>query len=104
MEPHYLGLRTCIYKVGDINKAKKWYSKAFKLEPNFDEPFYVGFNVGGFELGLQPDENSTEIKGENVLCYWGVQDVSKTLNQLILDGATLHEKPQNVGGDIVVAS
>jgi len=24
----FLGLRTTIYKVGDISNAKKWYSKA----------------------------------------------------------------------------
>ena len=45
-----LGLRTTIYKVGDINKAKEWYSKAFGVQPYFDQPFYVGFNIGGFEL------------------------------------------------------
>jgi predicted enzyme related to lactoylglutathione lyase len=104
MKPPYLGLRTCIYKVRDITKAKQWYAKAFKTEPYFDEAFYVGFNISGFELGLQPEENSNEAKGENVLCYWGVADVTKIFNQLILDGATLHEKPQNVGGEIVVAS
>ena len=52
-----LGLRTVSYKVGDIAKAKEWYAKAFQTEPYFDEPFYVGFNIGGYELGLQPDEN-----------------------------------------------
>ncbi|MDP3909203.1 MAG: hypothetical protein Q8Q14_02335 [Gemmatimonadales bacterium] len=25
------------------------------MQPYFDEPFYVGFNVGGYELGLNPD-------------------------------------------------
>ena len=104
MKAPYLGLRTCIYKVKDITKAKQWYSKAFKTEPYFDEAFYVGFNISGFELGLQPEENAHEQKGENVLCYWGVSDVAKTFNQLIMDGATQHERPQNVGGEIVVAS
>ena len=49
-----LGLRTTIYKVGNITKAKRWYTEAFGIDPYFDEPFYVGFNIGGFELGLQP--------------------------------------------------
>ena len=37
-----LGLRTTIYKVGDIENAKKWYANVFKTEPYFDQPFYVG--------------------------------------------------------------
>ena len=44
-----LGLRTTIYKVADIIKAKEWYTRAFGVAPYFDEPFYVGFNIGGFE-------------------------------------------------------
>jgi len=64
-----LGLRTAIYKVGDIDKAKDWYAKAFSTEPYFDEPFYVGFNIGGYELGLQPEENQTTDKTESVAAY-----------------------------------
>ena len=51
-----LGLRTCLYRVSELDKAIKWYSKAFNTEPYFNEPYYVGFNIGGYELGLQPEE------------------------------------------------
>src|SRR5688500_8666444 len=50
-----LGLRTIIYKVPDLARAKAWYGETFGISPYFDEPFYVGFNVGGYELGLDPD-------------------------------------------------
>ena len=43
-----LGLRTTIYKVDDLAKAKEWYAKAFETQPYFDEPFYVGFNIQGY--------------------------------------------------------
>lgn len=49
------GLRTAIYPVGDLAAAKAWYSKVTGHAPYFDQSFYVGFNVGGFELGLVPD-------------------------------------------------
>jgi catechol 2,3-dioxygenase-like lactoylglutathione lyase family enzyme len=45
------GLRTVIYQVDDIERAKGWYGEVLGKEPYFDEPFYVGFDVGGFELG-----------------------------------------------------
>lgn len=51
------GLRTVIYKVPDLARAKTWYGSTFGIAPYFDEPFYVGFNVGGFELGLDLIEN-----------------------------------------------
>ena len=50
-----LGLRTVMYHVDDLNAAKEWYAQVLGFQPYFDEPFYVGFNVGGYELGLHPD-------------------------------------------------
>ena len=53
-----LGLRTCIYPVPDLAAAKAWYARAFGVEPYFDEPFYVGFEIGGYELGLIPAQEA----------------------------------------------
>lgn len=99
-----LGLRTVIYKVSDLRAAVSWYSAAFQIEPYFNEPFYVGYNVGGYELGLQPDESSNLQKPESVLAYWGVSEILAEYDRFIKLGATAHELPQNVGGEIVVAS
>ena len=51
----FLGLRTVIYPSPDLATAKAWYTQALGQDPYFDEPFYVGFNVGGYELGLDPN-------------------------------------------------
>lgn len=101
MKSPILGLRTVGYKVSDITKAKKWYAEAFKTQPYFDEPFYVGFNIGGYELGLQPDES---VKGDNIALYWGVEDIQAEYDRFLSLGAIAHEAPQNVGGEIMVAS
>jgi len=100
----FLGLRTTIYKVGDINVAKKWYSKAFEKQPYFDQPFYVGFNIGGFELGLQPEKTPTKNKTESVITYWGVNNINEAYEKLIELGATENEKPYSVGGEIITAT
>jgi len=99
-----LGLRTTIYKVDDIQKAIEWYTRAFETTPYFNEPFYVGFNIGGYELGLQPEENGPVPKGDNVVAYWGVSNIQVTYDRLIALGATDHEQPQNVGDGIITAS
>ena len=98
-----LGLRTTIYRVNDIDKAKQWYAAAFGVQPYFDEPFYVGFNIGGYELGLQPEEGAI-IRGENVITYWGVEDIHAVYEAFLAVGATTHEAPTNVGGELVVAT
>ena len=99
-----LGLRTTIYKVGDIDKAKNWYAKVFNTEPYFDQPFYVGFDIGGYELGLQPEETPSTDKIESVVTYWGVDDIQTVYDNFIEDGATENEKPYNVGGDLMTAT
>jgi len=104
MKGAILGLRTTIYKVADMDKAKVWYAKVFQTEPYFDEPFYVGFHVAGFELGLQPEERPTSFKEESVIAYWGVSDLDWEYQRIIDLGAIGHEKPENVGGEIRVAT
>lgn len=104
MKKKILGLRTAIYKTDDIAGAKEWYSEAFKSIPYFDEPFYVGFDIAGYELGLHPEEDSSIEKPDTVLTYWGVEDIEAEFERFIKLGAVEHEAPTNVGGEIVVAS
>ena len=99
-----LGLRTTIYKVPDVTLAKEWYAKAFETDPYFDEPYYVGFNIGGYELGLLPDVAPQGSKTENVVTYWGVEDIHAEFKRLVSLGAVANEIPENVGGDIMTAT
>lgn len=98
-----LGLRTLVYSVTDIEAAKEWYKKVLGIEPYFDEPFYVGFNVAGYELGLAQSESINPSTG-NASTYWGVENVKEEYERLISLGAKPHEEPSDVGGDIVVAA
>ncbi len=104
MNTEILGLRTCAYLVTDLDKAKEWYAGAFGTEPYFDEPFYVGFNIGGYELGLMPREDQPSEMPSSVLTYWGVEDIQAVYDHLLRLGAKIHEEPHNVGGEIMVAS
>jgi predicted enzyme related to lactoylglutathione lyase len=96
-----LGLRTAIYPVQDLEGAKAWYSKVVGQAPYFDQPFYVGFNVGGFELGLVPD-GTPGTAGPQPL--WGVADASDALARLVASGAEVLEAVQDVGEGIRVAA
>lgn len=97
------GLRTAIYKVADLEKAKAWYSDMLGIEPYFDEPFYVGYNVGGYELGLDPDMDGVTI-GNSTGIYWGVADANASFAEFVAKGAKIASEPRDVGGGIIVAS
>ena len=105
MKSPFLGLRTCIYFVSDVAAATEWYANMLGFQPYFNEPFYVGFEVGGYELGLHPIEESTsEGKGRTVETYWGVDDIQATFAHLLACGATAHAEPNHVGEEIWVAT
>jgi predicted enzyme related to lactoylglutathione lyase len=96
-----LGLRTVVYPVNDLDAAKAWYASLVGHAPYFDEPFYVGFEVGGFELGLLP-EGEAGTSGPQTL--WGVADASAALARAIELGATQLDPVQDVGGGITVCA
>ena len=99
----FQGLRTAIYHVDDLEKAKAWYSEVLGIKPYFDQPFYVGFNVGGFELGLDPDMTDV-LKGSSVVAYWGVKDAADSYKRILKLGARQHSEVKEVGGGIRVAT
>jgi predicted enzyme related to lactoylglutathione lyase len=101
--PTTLGLRTVIQHVSDLSRARDWYAAAFGISPYFDEPFYVGFQIGGFELGLDPD-CSRVMPGEGgSAAYWGVSDIRSACDHFTQCGATTREPAREVGGGIWVA-
>ena len=94
-----LGLRTSIHPVGDLAAAKTWFQTILGFPPYFDEPFYVGFEVGGYELGLLPDADATD----GVQTYWGVEDADAAVADLLAAGASAHLPVTDVGGGIRTA-
>jgi len=100
----FLGLRTASYRVNDISKGKEWYSAVLGFGPYFDQPFYVGFNVAGYELGLQPVEDQGGDRAEGSVAFWGVENCEAALQRLLELGATANEGVQDVGEGIKVAT
>src|SRR3954447_23337979 len=83
-----------------------------------DQPYYVGFDVGGQHLGLDPHGHDKGLTGP--VTYWHVDDVTKTLEQptapgegavvtspparLPAAGAQPAEPVRDVGGGKLVAT
>ena len=99
-----LGLRTVIYRVDDLDRARAWYREAFEVEPYFNKPFYVGFNVGGFELGLDPDPAEGSPGPGGAVAYWGVDAIESAVERFLTLGASPLGPIKDVGGGIKVAT
>ena len=97
-----LGLRTVIYRAPDIAAGKLWYTKFLGFGPYFDQPFYVGFNIGGYELGLDPDPSGRSGAGGSV-AYWRVDAIDEAVRHFVRAGATVTSAVQDVGEGIKVA-
>lgn len=97
----FLGLRSHILDTDDLPATKAWYTDVLGVPPYFDEPFYVGFNVGGFELGLLPRQDPPYPAGGET--YWGVPDINAALEQLLATGATKTQEITDVGEGILMA-
>jgi predicted enzyme related to lactoylglutathione lyase len=95
------GLRTASYPVTNITEATEWYRKVLQVDPYFVEPFYVGFNVAGFELGLVPDGTPG---AQGVTAYWGTQDADAEVARLVELGAVVDTPITDVGGDIRIGT
>jgi catechol 2,3-dioxygenase-like lactoylglutathione lyase family enzyme len=93
-----LGLRTVIYRAPDPAAGKQWYTKFLGFGPYFDQPYYVGFNVGGYELGLMADAELVTAGA-----YWGVKDIVSAHARLLELGATPRNDVTDVGEGIRVA-
>jgi predicted enzyme related to lactoylglutathione lyase len=98
--PLFLGLRTVVYHAPNLAEAKEWFSETLHQNPYFDEPYYVGYNIGGFELGLDPEQTGWK----QDIVYWGVSDIELAVERLISAGAELVDGIRDVGGGIRLAS
>ena len=96
-----LGLRTVIYPVADLVAATAWYQQVFQTAPYFEQTFYVGFSIGGFELGLVPD-GQPSLDGQVV--YWGTGDIESEVERVRALGAHIVAAVTDVGDGIRVAS
>ncbi len=104
MATPWLGLRTAIYPVSDLAKATAWYRSVLGIAPYFEQPFYVGFNVGGYKLGLDPDTSHIAPGTAGVTAYWGVPDISAAWQRLLAHSAKPWQEIQETGGGIKVAA
>ena len=96
------GVKTLIYPVKDLDRAKALFGALLGAEPSVDSPYYVQFEVGDQRLGLDPNGHTRGFPGS--VGYWEVEDVNARFQELLAAGATEHESPRDVGNGALIAS
>lgn len=96
------GIKTIIYPVKDINQAKALYRELLGVEPYMDAPYYVGFQVGDQNIGLDPNGHKQGLTGATT--YYHVDDIDQSLQALLDAGAQTLQTVNDVGGGKLLAS
>lgn len=96
------GVKTFIYPVKVLAKAKALFSQLLGVDPDVDEAYYVGFTVAGQKVGLDPHGHSQGMTGP--VGYWQVDDIDATIKTLLDAGAEAQQEVKDVGGGLRIAS
>ena len=96
------GVKTVIYPVRDLTAAKALYDELLGTEPVMDQPYYVGYRIGGQDIGLDPHGHGRGMTGP--VAYWHVPDIHTSLQALLDAGARAQQGITDVGGGKLVGS
>jgi predicted enzyme related to lactoylglutathione lyase len=83
-------IRSLVIPVSDLDAAKAVYNALFG-SPHTDESYYVGYNVNGFEVALNPAG-----AGGGPVAFADVEDLDATRATLLEAGATERDAPRQV--------
>jgi len=91
-----------LYKVPQLAEAKAFYLKVFETKPYFDEPAWVVFEIGNYQLWLMPVKSTEEhpevygVLGKPAgIIYWEVKDIDAVCNRFTELGGTVHKIVRN---------
>ena len=87
-----------MYPTADIDASKKWWTDFLGFDPYFDEPFYVGFDVGGYEIGLNPGADVAF----GPVTYIGVDSIEEGLARAETNTSTVVSGIEDVGEGIKI--
>ena len=93
------GIKTVVYPVKDIARAKTLFRTLLGIEPYVDQAYYVGFRVAGQDIGLDPNGHKA-----GMTVYYHVDDIEQSLKSLVADGAQLQQEIKAVGGGRLIGT
>jgi len=96
------GIGTIIIPVTDLAAAKAVYGELLGVAPTTDQPYYVGFESAGQQVGLDPNGHRQGMTGP--VMYWHVDDLAASLEALLKAGAQELQPAKDVGAGKLIAA
>ncbi len=93
------GVRSIVYPVKDMARAKTQFRTLLGIEPYADSPYYVGFKVGDQDIGLDPNGHKA-----GMTVYYHVNDIKQSLQTLLDAGSQILQEIKDIGGGGLIAS
>jgi len=95
------GIKTILFPTSDIEGTKRLFTQLLGVEPFVDEPYYVGFQVGDVQVGIDPTGEDRGMTGATP--FFEVDDIKAAVEGLKASGADLIEDVRSVGGGKQIA-
>ena len=92
---------TIVIPAPDLAAATAFYRTAWRAEPHTDTPYYVGFNLDGQEIGLNPNGETDGMTGPVV--YWDTDDLPAKVAEVEAAGGRIVRPVSDVGGGTSLA-
>ena len=92
---------TIVIPTPDLAAATAFYKTAWETDPHSETPYYVGFNLDGQEIGLNPNDERDGMTGPVV--YWMTDDLEAKVAQVEAAGGTVVRPVTAVGGGTSLA-
>jgi predicted enzyme related to lactoylglutathione lyase len=96
------GIKTVLHPVSDLAAAKAVYTALLGAEPTSDSNYYVGYEVGGQQIGLVPGGGPEQMTSP--VAYWHVSDIEAKLAEVTAAGAKVKDAVREVGAGRRVAT
>jgi predicted enzyme related to lactoylglutathione lyase len=93
------GIKTVVYPVKNIARAKTLFRNLLGVEPHVDQTYYVGFRIGDQDIGLDPNGHKA-----GMTVYYDVDDIEQNLKSLVAAGAQMQQEIKDVGGGRLIAT
>ena len=93
------GIKSIIYPVKDLARAKALFGKLLGIEPYADDSYYVGFQIGDQHIGLDPNGHK-----DGMTVYYYVDDIKQSLQLLADSGGQVLQEITDIGGGGLIAS
>ena len=95
------GCSLIVFPVSNLKSTTKLYRTLLGTDPYVEQEYYVGFRLGEFEVGLDPQGHQRGSTG--ALAYWTVDDAAARLQALIDAGAEKVQDATDIGYGKIIA-